>query len=455
MPANVQVDLSALGHRYLEKMAIPRRKLDAIGPRLRKILKKIEEERSGGLHRYRDLPRDHVTRRAIEAVVRPLRGKTDNLVVLGIGGSALGNIALHDALNPAQYNLLSRRKRRGPRLFVMDNVDPARFASMLDVVKHELDRTVFNVISKSGETAETACQFLIVRDLLRRRLGAEAARKQMWVTTDTRSGTMRSIVDSEGYASLPVPDGVGGRFSVLSAVGLFSAAMCGIDIAELLRGAADMDKQVSAAAPSRNPAAQLAAVNYLCYKRGQPMAVMMPYSNGLYGLADWFRQLWAESLGKCHTRTGRPTTAVGPTPIKALGATDQHSQVQLYREGPNDKLIMFLEVLAHERDVKIPMQLSDVPAMSYLGGQTMGALLAAEKRATEMALLRSQRPNLTIHFPEVSPFAVGGFIYLLEATTTIMGYLLGIDPYDQPGVELGKKITYHLMGREGFSRLPE
>lgn len=449
----IQLDIRSLANRKLKEHALRSTDRRKLGARIRTIVTGIERERHRGEHRYRELPHDRLMCRAVEDFTRRCRPKAENLVVLGIGGSALGAIALHQALNHPQYNLLARRQRGGPRLFVMDNVDPDFFAGMLDVVTGELPHTLFNVITKSGETAETAAQFLIIRDLLNRKLGRRQARKQIVVTTDTQSGAMREIVKREDYASLPVPEGVGGRFSVLSAVGLFPAAMCGIDIRALLSGAADMDKRVGATRLDHNPAALLAAVNYLYYQRGHFMSVMMPYSNALYGLADWFRQLWAESLGKAHDASGKKLVNIGPTPIKALGATDQHSQVQLYREGPHDKLITFLEVSRFTKEVKIPRK--SEPATSYLCGATLGRLLNTEKQATELALLASRRPCMTIRFPRVDAYHVGQFIYMLEAATTIAGRLFGVNPYDQPGVELGKQITYYLMGKPGFKRLPK
>ena len=426
-----------------------------------RLTKKLAETRStppdqGGWERWRDLPHDpmraeHVG--AIKGLVERLRGRFDNLVVLGIGGSALGNIALQSALNPATYNLMPAGQRKGPRLFVVDNVDPAYFGSVLAAVMEtdpSLERTCFNVISKSGETAETAAQFMIVRDLLKQkgRKGAE----HIVAVTDPAKGTMLKICDQEGYATLPVPEGVGGRFSVLSPVGLFSAAMCGIDIDALLDGAASMDPICSREELAKNPAAMIAFLLVeLGTRKGKPNHVMMPYSNGLYLLADWYRQLWAESLGKKNDRQGEAVYA-GFTPIKALGATDQHSQVQLYREGPNDKVFCFLEVEDWgEADVKIPTGLG-VEAIQYLEGRTLGQLLNAEKRATEFALLESQRPNFTIRFPKVDAYHVGQFIYLWEVVTSYAGLMLNIDAYDQPAVELGKQATFGLMGRSGYEK---
>ncbi|HPO93862.1 MAG TPA: hypothetical protein PL072_10370, partial [Phycisphaerales bacterium] len=270
--------------------------------------------------------------------------------------------------------------------------------------------------------------------------------------TDPAKGTMRQICNNEGYVTLPVPDGVGGRFSVLSPVGLFSAAMCGIDIDALLDGAAAMDERTSREDMSRNPAAMIA---YLLVELGQQKGkvnhVMMPYSNGLYLLADWFRQLWAESLGKKFALTGEEVFA-GFTPIKALGTTDQHSQVQLYREGPNDKVFCLVEVESMEgADIRIPTGLG-VEAIAYLEGKSMHALLNAEKRATEYALVESRRPNFTIRFPKVDAHHVGEFIFLWEMVTAYAGLMLNIDAYDQPAVELGKQATFGLMGRAGYEK---
>jgi glucose-6-phosphate isomerase len=453
---SIELDVKPVMGKPLNKRhQISAAKLKALTPKLKSLITMIEKERAAGDHRYRDLPHQRKMLRQVQAAAKRYRPKTDNLVVLGIGGSALGNVALQQALNPATYNLLPRSKRKGPRLFVLDNVDPAYVGAVLDFVGGDLKRTLFNVISKSGETAETAAQFLIIRDLLRKKLGPAAAKRQILVTTDPARGTMRGIVDAEGFESLEVPDGVGGRFSVFSAVGLFSAAMCNIDVAGMLQGAAAMDQRVQSTAVRQNPAAMLAAIHYLYYKAGKPLHVMMPYSNQLYGLADWFRQLWAESLGKRLSADGKREVFEGPTPIKALGTTDQHSQVQLYREGPNDKIVTFLEIADYGRDLTIPKQLAHVDAMAYLGNQRLSKLINAEKVATEKAMLASDRPCLTVRFPRISASTVGQFIYLYEAATTITGRLLNIDPYDQPGVELGKKITFHLMGRKGYRTMPK
>ena len=371
--------------------------IKSIEPEVKAAIARIENERKQGQHRYRDLPTDDAMARAVRAAVRKYKGKYENLVVLGIGGSALGNIALQTALNPPYYNVQPAKDRRGPRLFVMDNVDPVQFNNLVETLGTGLRKTLFNVISKSGETAETAAQFLVVRDLLAKKLGKRAFVKNMLVTTDPEGGTMRGIVEADRFEALPVPPGVGGRFSVLSAVGLFSAGMCGINLTKLLAGAADMSKRVGGRVIRKNPAAMLALLLHAFYTRGKRLHVMMPYSYQLKDLSDWYRQLWAESLGKQFDQDDQPVF-MGPTPIKALGATDQHSQVQLYREGPNDKVFIFLEVEKHARDVKIPRVAGTPDALRYLQGKSLGRLLNAEKAATEYALVASERPCMTLRF---------------------------------------------------------
>ncbi len=450
---SLRLDLQFVLDERLGEHRLTEKQLRELEPRVRGILEEIARERAGGAqHRFRDLPHERPQLAEIKGFASECREWAENLLVLGIGGSALGNTALQTALNPSTYNLLPREQRQGPRLFVLDNVDPVHFEAVMRFVAADWSRTVVNVISKSGETAETSAQFLIVRDRLIAALGEKKARDHFIVTTDAARGTMRDIVTQEGYRSLVVPEGVGGRFSVLSAVGLFSAAMCGIDIEGLLDGAAAMDAAVSDPDPRKNPAALIAGTHYLYDQAGKHIHVMMPYSQQLRDLADWYRQLWAESLGKI--RSG-DKQHVGPTPVKALGATDQHSQVQLYREGPNDKVFTLLEVEQFDTDVRIPRAFEGVEAMNYLGRSphgTLGGLLNVEKKATQLALLASQRPSITIHFPRVNARTVGEFIYLYEAVIPIMGKLYGIDPYDQPAVELGKVLTFHFMGRKGYEK---
>lgn len=421
--------------------------------KIKPLIRKINNQRKAGRTPFRDLPYKKSISRRVNAVVKTLRGKCDYLVVLGIGGSALGNIALDTALRPFLPDPKDKRSAR-PQLFVLDNVDPDQFGSFLGYIKPVLKRTVFNVISKSGQTSETAAQFMIIREMLINALGWADYRKRVVATTDANEGTLRKIADSDKLETLEVPDGVGGRFSVLSAVGLFSAAMCGIKINQLLAGARDMDARVVTTRFSENPAAIIAAINYHYYTHRKPLSVMMPYSYALKDMADWFRQLWAESLGKRYDSKRRQVWA-GPTPVKALGVTDQHSQVQLYREGPNDKLFTFLQVNNFGRDDRIGPAPDCAPELGFLAGRKMSTLFNNEKKATEYAMVRDKRPCMTVIFDRVSPYTVGQFIYLYEVTTSLMGALLDINTYDQPAVELGKEATFALMGKEGYSNYVE
>jgi len=433
-----------------DEHGITRADLDGMDLLIRQAHAKIRSQIAARRLGYAALPTNTEYRAQVQALVSRYKGNTTDMLVLGIGGSALGNIALHSALNPSTYNLLTDRKRGGPRLFVLDNVDPAPIAEVLKFVGRRAGSLLVNVISKSGETAETASQFMIVREMLRKKLGAAFAQRIV-ATTDMARGTLREIAEADGYAMLPVPDDVGGRFSVLSPVGLFSAAMCGIDIDGLLAGAASMAGRCGQVDWQGNPATMLAVIKYLAYAaKGKPVHVMMPYSNRLYMLADWYRQLWAESLGKRATRDGQEVHT-GPTPIKALGTTDQHSQVQLYREGPNDKLTVFVEVKKHPQEIRIPSAFADRPGLAYLGGTKLSTLLNAEKVATEYAMSISKRPTVTLKLDAITPESVGEFIFLYEYTTSLMGEMLNINAYDQPAVELGKQATFALMGREGYA----
>ena len=385
----------------------------------------------------------------IKKLAKHLKEWCWELVVLGIGGSALGARALQQALcHPAHNMLPIARRQYHSRLFIADNIEPDSFYGLLDGL--ELARTIVNVISKSGSTAETIAQFLFVYNLLQGRLGAAKARDRFVVTTDPENGLLRHLAKEEGFHSLSVPPNVGGRFSVFSAVGLFPAAMAGIDIEDLLAGARFMDQRLQAASISQNLAYRLAACYYLAFSRkGRPIQVLMPYAASLAGVADWFCQLWAESLGKKYALDGSPIHT-GPTPLRAIGATDQHAQLQLFMEGPPDKIVTFIEVEKFKNSMMIPPCYPEIEEMSYLGGRAFSELLAAEKKATAFNLMKAGRPNLTIKLPEINPFTIGQLMYLFEVTVVAMAGLLNINPFDQPGVEGGKQTTYGLMGRPEY-----
>ena len=259
-------------------------------------------------------------------------------------------------------------------------------------------RTAVNVITKSGSTAETMANCLVLLGWMKRALGPAHVRR--WsATTDPKKGDLRAVAERLGIPMLPVPEAVGGRFSVLTAVGLVPAAFLGIDVDALVAGARDMRARCWSKPAAENPGVVGAVLLHaLATTRGRNIQVLMPYADALLHLADWYRQLWAESLGKRVDRSGR-VVETGQTPLVSMGATDQHSQVQLYMEGPHDKVVTFFEVEAFRRDVKIPRLHADLASLGYLGGRTLGELIAAERRGTEVALTSAGRPNFTLPPP--------------------------------------------------------
>jgi glucose-6-phosphate isomerase len=371
--------------------------------------------------------------------------RVSDVVVLGIGGSALGPIALRTALCLPGWNMLEERERAGrPRLHVLDNIDPVTIIALLNRV--DLPRTLFLVVSKSGGTAETMAQYLVVRERLQRARLAIA--DHLVVVTDPEKGALRPIARRDGLRAAEIPPNVGGRFSVLSPVGVLPAALVGIDVHALLAGAGDMVQRCASDNAQTNPALAYAGLQWLADTRlGKRMHVFMPYSDPLRDFAAWFVQLWAESLGKIATATHEH---VGPTPIAALGATDQHSQVQLFMEGPADKTVTFVAVTNQAADLAIPAGGSDGVDLAYLSGHSLGELLDVERRATAGALARRGRPNMTLALERVDAHSVGELIMLLEMATAYAGSLYGVNAFDQPGVELGKQFAYAILGRQGF-----
>jgi glucose-6-phosphate isomerase len=423
------------------------RELREISSRAAEAVSRLQRLRTSGQVEWMDLPYQRDVADRIVAYADDVAARCEDFVVLGIGGSALGAIALQTALHHPFYNQLSSAQRGDrPRIYVLDNVDPDFVAGALDLL--DLKRTVFNVVTKSGSTAETMAQLAIVRERLNAELGSDAA-EHIVATTDPEHGDLRTLAEREEWETFEIPPTVGGRFSVLSPVGLLPAAVSGVDVRELLAGAAEADGYCRDADIWVNPALMNAAVHYLLYQRGKHITVMMPYSHRLRDIADWFRQLWAESLGKTRVVDGK-VVHVGLTPVKALGVTDQHSQLQLYMDGPADKVFNFVGVDRFDRTLKIPSVNLGLSSLDYLGGHTLEELINAERMATTHALTQNHRPNCTFLLPEIRPFTVGQLIYLLEVQTALIGDLLGIDPFNQPGVEASKVATYALLGRPGY-----
>ena len=423
--------------------------MDGLTTRLAAAKQAIDTARTAGKMDFFDLP--YTNDQVVSDINDYVAAKKDNIdafVVLGIGGSALGPMAVQQAINHPYYNEMPRDKRgNNPRFYVVDNVDPEKLVYLFQVI--DIEKSLFNVISKSGSTSETMSQFMIIVEELEKRLGKDKAKEHIVATTDAVNGNLIKIAQDNGYKTFIIPSGVGGRFSQLTPVGLLPAAFCGIDIAELLKGAAYMDELTKTAEVTANPAMMYAALNYLGIQKGWCMSVLMPYADSLKFISDWYAQLWAESLGKKYDRQGNIVNA-GQTPVKALGATDQHSQVQLYTEGPYDKIVVLMGVDTYRETITIPKIYSDVPSLGFLGGHTHNTLIQREQQATEYALTKENRPNMTLTLPTVNEFSIGQVLYFFEVATAYMGELLDIDAFDQPGVEEGKNATYALFDRPGY-----
>ena len=432
-----------------EKHGVPHEELKRFVKDNQPILKEFRQKEEKGEIGFTQLPSTVEYREQVSRFLLKAKGKFDYLVVLGIGGSALGLVALQEALKPeATLPCTPPSRSVFPSLHVVDNIDPSLVSSVLNRI--DLSRTLINVISKSGSTLETLANFLIFRSALIAAVGYQKHSRHIVVTTTMGEGYLFELAQKEGYQLFAIPRNVGGRFSVLSPVGLLPAGLIGIDLMELLAGAQYMKELCHSLPAMENIPFLSAVIQYLLdTQKGKGIQVFFAYSSLLRGLARWYQQLWAESLGKRLNRHGEEVFC-GQTPLVSIGTTDQHSLLQLFGEGPNNKSITFLEVS------KLPGQLTIEEAPSpheitdYLKGKSLQEVLLAERRATELSLTSGARPNTAFILPEVSPFTLGELIYLFELQTAYAGELYRINPYDQPGVEEGKRTAYALLGRRGY-----
>ncbi len=358
---------------------------------------------------------DHINKWATEN-----RKKYDDCVVIGIGGSALGTICLEKSLG---------HLFQSTGLHVIDNIDPAYIAELEETI--DLKRTLFIIVSKSGRTPEIISQYHYFRSKIE---AADLPHNDHFVfITDPETGVLQELAQELGTTTFNIPQNVGGRFSVLTPVGLLPAALIGIDIQALIDGAKEIRAQFLSEDPQENSPFQLAAIQYLLNQKGKSINVMMPYSQKLKLFADWYKQLLAESIGKKLNNNNNEVN-VGITPTSALGVTDQHSQSQLYNEGPNDKLLIFIKVTHPGPELQIPEQ-------AFNKTLTFTQLLHIEQDATTNSLTKNDRPNITIEIPEVSERTLGQLFFLFEAATAFLGEFFNINAFDQPGVELSKVLT--------------
>ena len=431
--------INLLAEMVGEPNGVTRQEVEECRPRALEALRSFRIQSEAGTYGFAHLPFQNATIAAIAKYAESVRGSYDTVCLVGIGGSALGSWALDCGLrgpHPVQGAFTTAH----PRLAILDNVDPKFIAQALDTMNPR--RTLVVVVAKSGSTAETMGTFLMVRDRLKT--------KRVAVVTSEGKGDLFTLARKEGYPAFYLPENVGGRFSVLSAVGLLPGALIGINIRKLARGAAEMTHHCWQENLDENLASRAALYHYLVWTRKhKTIQVAFPYSSRLWGAAFWFRQLWAESLGKARNRAGAQVHT-GQTPVAALGTTDQHSQVQLYIEGPNDKVFTFWAVEKFGEAGRIPKTKVGLDSFDYLAGQSLEKLIQAERRSTAAALTKQGRPNCTFTLQKVDEEHLGAFLQLLEFETAFLGELLDINAFNQEGVELGKKFTFGLMGRKGY-----
>ncbi|MBI4457458.1 glucose-6-phosphate isomerase [Candidatus Uhrbacteria bacterium] len=407
--------------------------LAALSVELEAARQTLKKKKAAGEIGFLSIPGSAGDLKPVTALAAKTTKNFRHLIVVGIGGSDLGARAFIKAL---------ARPGKGMEVhFIGASTDPDEIAALLDRI--DLAKAAINVISKSGDTIEPMSTFLLLRKMLVAKVGAKKHARHIIATTDEKSGTLRTIADREGYATLPVPPAIGGRFSALTPVGFFPAACAGIKIVDLIAGAADADDQFWSASMAENPAALFAGLHrHLARRDGRRVTVLMPYAEALREVSNWFRQLWAESLGK--------RSDSGFTPVAAIGAADQHSQLQLWTEGPADAVITFLEVEKFKKNFAVPNAYPDIEGVAYMDGHTFEEIIHAERKATAMALTKAGRPNGTLTIGSVSAKSVGAVMYMCMLATAVAGEIMEVNAYDQPGVESMKRAMYALLGRKGY-----
>ncbi|KGX86732.1 glucose-6-phosphate isomerase [Pontibacillus litoralis] len=369
-----------------------------------------------------------------------IKTDSDVLVVVGIGGSYLGARAALEMLNHTFYNELTKEQRKTPQVIFVGNSISAPYINDLFDVLEGKDVSV-NVISKSGTTTEPAIAFRIFRDFLERKYGKEEARERIYATTDRQKGALKTLAQEEGYESFIIPDDVGGRFSVLTAVGLLPIAVSGIDIQEMMNGAQTAEQELAASELDENPAYQYAAVRNVLYNKGKTIEMLVNYEPALQYFAEWWKQLFGESEGKDQK---------GIFPASANFSTDLHSMGQYVQDGRRDLFETVIHVEQPKSDVTIEADEQNLDGLNYLAGKTIDYVNEKAFEGTLLAHTDGQVPNLIVHVPQLDAFTFGYMVYFFEKACAISGYLLGVNPFDQPGVEAYKKNMFALLGKPGF-----
>lgn len=406
-----------------------------------KARQQIEMWRDDETYGFIDLPANTDQLGPIETALAALPEGVDTLLHIGIGGSSLGPIAIQQILD---NRLTTKQPTRFNNVVIQENVDPEGFALRLDEI--DMSRTAVNVVSKSGGTIETLACFSAALDRLKK-IHGESAGKRVIVCTENQNGVLAGTANEIGAHTITLPHNVGGRFSVLSAVGLLPAMAMGVDVRELLAGANAMREQCLAAESAQDPCFLAALIPYLMGQKGANIHVLFPYSELMRGVALWCCQLLGESLGKRTDREGN-TVNVGQTPTPSVGSVDQHSLLQLYMEGPADKFFTFMRVEEFRSEESLGSLKHSKLEKQHTGRLNMGDLINAEQQGTAAALASEGRPSATIRIPKLNAHTVGQLFYFFELATAYAAELYNVDAFDQPGVEASKKLTIKYLRGE-------
>ncbi|EEM14694.1 MULTISPECIES: glucose-6-phosphate isomerase [Bacillus] len=379
----------------------------------------------------------------IQKSAEKIKNDSDILLVIGIGGSYLGARAAIEMLNHSFYNTLSKEQRKTPQvLFVGQNISSTYMKDLMDVLEGK-DFSI-NVISKSGTTTEPAIAFRVFRKLLEEKYGKEEARRRIYATTDKARGALKTLADEEGYETFVIPDDVGGRFSVLTPVGLLPIAVSGLNIEEMMQGAAAGHDDFAKSELEENPAYQYAVVRNALYNKGKTIEMLVNYEPALQYFAEWWKQLFGESEGKDQK---------GIFPSSANFSTDLHSLGQYIQEGRRDLFETVLKVGKSTHELKIELDENDLDGLNYLAGETVDFVNTKAYEGTLLAHSDGGVPNLIVNIPELNEYTFGYLVYFFEKACAMSGYLLGVNPFDQPGVEAYKKNMFALLGKPGFEEL--
>lgn len=425
------------------------KELDYLSPNIKVAHEAIHNQTGPGndFLGWVDLPenydRDEFNR--IQQAAQTIQENSDVLLVIGIGGSYLGARAAIEMLTHSFQNLLTKEQRKVPQvIFVGHHMSSTYMKELFDLIE---DKDIsINVISKSGTTTEPAIAFRIFKEYLEEKYGKEEAKNRIYTTTDKEKGALKEVADQEGYETFIIPDDIGGRYSVLTAVGLLPIAVSGIDIQEMMDGAKAMREQLMEADLNKNIAYQYAAIRNVLYQKGKTIEILVNYEPHLKYFAEWWKQLFGESEGK---------DLKGIFPASANFTTDLHSIGQYIQEGRRDLFQTILHVEEPREDITLKSDDQNLDGLNYLSGKTIHEINHKACQGTILAHNDGQVPNLVVHLPNLSAYTFGSLVYFFEKACAMSGYLLGVNPFDQPGVEAYKTNMFALLGKEGFEKQKE